>query len=314
MKMTQLNLRRAFLPALCLAFMGCSGKEFDPFGRLTSLRILAIQSDPVAPGPGESTTLTPLLYVPEGHSAPELTWSWCPFPSSGADGYECQFEPEQLGAFAENIQLPPLELGHGETASFENSLDPMLLSMLCSGGPEAAVLLHCDDGFPVQVKLTAKTDKEEVQAVRTLNLRFEESTPPNSNPELAGLEVKIEDEWLEVTPDFAQLLRRDETTELRAIVDDNQAEAYQTLNAAGELINHRERLTVSWFVETGSTRYERTGFIDSVSSLDILRENEWVPERTEDYAKDSAEIIMVIRDNREGSSWQRYTLGLTEAP
>ena len=49
---------------------GCAGEEFDPFNRLTSLRVLAIKSEPVAPAPGEVTTLSSLLYVPEGMPDP----------------------------------------------------------------------------------------------------------------------------------------------------------------------------------------------------------------------------------------------------
>ena len=43
------------LVGVALAVCGCNPDEFDPFNRLTGLRVLAIASDPVAPATGETT-------------------------------------------------------------------------------------------------------------------------------------------------------------------------------------------------------------------------------------------------------------------
>ena len=319
--MTRSPFSAAVALTLGLALSGCSGEEFDPFGRLTSLRILAIQSEPVAPGPGESTTLTPLLYVPEDHGEPEFIWSWCPFAGSGAEGYPCEFDPselagDELGVAGIDLGIPPLELGSGETATLQNTVNPMMLAMICEGTEEAHAFINCDHGFPAQVKLTVRTDKEEVTAVRTLHLRYDATQANNTNPVLDGFQIKIDGSWSDADEDFSTLLERDQTTDVRALVSSEQAERYQgpAGDAEGERATVRERLNIGWFVESGSTRYQRTGFIENVSTFDILQENEWVPARSEDYSGETSEIIMVLRDNREGTSWQRFTVGLTEQP
>ena len=74
---------------------GC-GEDFDPYNRLTGLRVLAIKAEPPAAGPGGEChavaraglhpTLTPLVFAPAGDVG-HLPWSWCPLPGSASDGY-----------------------------------------------------------------------------------------------------------------------------------------------------------------------------------------------------------------------------------
>ena len=63
--------------ATAVTAVGC-GEDFDPYTRLTSLRVLAIKSEvmtepanasggfQVSPGPGQTATLTPFVFVPAG--------------------------------------------------------------------------------------------------------------------------------------------------------------------------------------------------------------------------------------------------------
>ena len=308
------DLRLAALAAWIAAVGGCAGREFDPFNRLNSLRVLAIKSDPVAPGPGESTTLSALLYVPADQSEPELSWSWCPFPGSSDDGYPCEVDEENLGELEQMLKLPPLELGTGDTATLENTMDPTLLRMVCQGDPDAPALPFCKEGLPAQVKLTVRTDKDEVVAVRKLNIAFDPDLGANNHPVIDGVEARIDGEWLAIDDDFDELLPRDKSTDLRVSVTEDQAEQYESLDADGNLESSRERLTLTWFVESGSTKSQRTGFIEGVSPMDVLRENKWTPERTKDYSPDHAELVLVLRDSREGVTWHRVTVGLTEEP
>lgn len=330
--MTRLLLRGVALTSALALLSNCAGEEMAPYGRLTSLRVLAIQSTPVAPAPGETTTLTPLLYVPRGHSDPKFSWSWCPFPGSARDGYPCDPPQEalseiasldptgglgELGELLDAASFPPLELGAEPTASFAHTMDPGLLAVLCtSSNPEAteeAASFACPDGLPVQVRLRVKTDKDEVFAVRTLYLGLGPSSGPNHIPEVSGLELKHEGEWIEVTDDLSHPIPRDVSTELRARVTPAQAEEYEhgPQNAPSP---RRERLTISWFVESGDTRFERTGFIEDVAPFEVLARNEWIPARKDDYSRAKAEVILVLRDDREGVSWWRHTFNLGEEP
>jgi hypothetical protein len=312
--MKRFDLRLAVLPALLVAASGCAGREFDPYNRLNSLRVLAIKSDPVAPAPGETTTFSALLYVPKNHSEPELSWSWCPFPGSSDDGYPCEVEESSFGEFEQMMQLPPLDLGTGEMVTFENTLNPMILQMVCQGDADAPALPFCKEGLPAQIKLKVKTDKDEVIAVRKLNVRFDPEIGANNNPEIDGVEARIDGEWLTIDEDFDKKLRRDERTDLRANVTEEQAEQFESLDVEGNVETERERLTLTWFVESGNTRSERTGYIEGISPMDVLRENRWIPEPSKDYSPETAELVLVLRDSREGVAWHRVTVGLTESP
>jgi hypothetical protein len=311
------SLTLAALAPLLLGVVGCAGDPLAPFGRLTSLRVLAIQSDPVSPGPGETTTLTPLLYVPQDQAAPELEWSWCPFPGPAGDGYPCLVEEEDfadLGAAGVDLQLPPLELGTGATATFTNGLPPEVLAMLCAGPNGEAAGFACPTGFPVQIRLRAHNDDDEVVAVRSLYLRFDDTQPPNTPPELPGVEMKVERDWVPVDDAFDAPVQRDKANEFRALITEDQAESYPVSDPTGTTTTERERLTLTWFVETGWTKSGHTGFIEGVAPIEVLNENDWFPEREEDYERDTAEMVLVLRDNREGVSWWRHTFDVAEEP
>lgn len=304
----------ALMGCALFAAGGCSGNEFAPYGRLTSLRVLAIRSEPVAPAPGESTTLSALLYVPRGQSEPELEWSWCPFAGSSADGYPCLVEERDLQQLTGALEPPALDLGTGSTVTFQNAFPAPVLQGLCAGVLGVDVIPNCEGGFPVQIKLRVTTEEDEVMAVRKLRLRPDAETGSNTNPELQGVSVKVEDEWRPIDDSFAELLKRDETSELRASVTDDQAEEYQEIDERGNAKMVRERLNIAWFVESGDTKSERTSYVEDLFTIEQLEHNEWIPSRSEDYSGDTSELVLVLRDNREGVGWHRVTVGLTEDP
>jgi len=202
----------------------------------------------------------------------------------------------------------------GPTASFTHSLDPLLLAALCAGLGEELPGFVCPEGLPVQVRLRVRTDEDELFAVRTLYLGLDPTQAPNAIPELDGLQVQVDGEWVDVTDDGPAEVLRDEENELRALVDEDQAQSYELVGLDGEVTSARERLTLSWFVESGDTWAERTGYIEGVAPIEVLNENRWIPAREDDYPEDSSELILVLRDDREGTSWWRHTFDLVEAP
>ncbi|MBN1606304.1 MAG: hypothetical protein JW940_06705 [Polyangiaceae bacterium] len=312
MKRFHVGLCRCLL--LGAATAGCAGDRFDPFNRLNSLRVLAIQSDPVAPAPGESTTLSALLFVPKGQSQPVLTWSWCPFPGSAADGYPCTVDEKLFAGPGGQLALPPLELGTGDSVPFEHSIPGELLSTLCAGVAEMPELVVCDGGFPVQVKLHVKTDKDELVAVRTLRLRTDEQTGANENPVIEGVSARLGGKWHELGEAADATLPRDEVTKLKASVAEDQAEQYVGLDDYGKQATLQERLRMTWFIESGDTENEHTGFIDGLTDFEVLLDNSWIPANKDDYSRDASELILVLRDNRDGVSWHRVTVGLEDKP
>ena len=76
----------------------------------------------------------------------------------------------------------------------------------------------------------------------------------------------------------------------------------------------RERIFISWFVQTGNTRREVTTYIPNESDGKRFLENEWRPESTKDYAPETARIYAVLRDSRDGVSWQIATVKLVVVP
>ncbi len=312
--MKRILSRLGFGAVLLSLGSGCSEDDFDPYNRVNSLRVLAVRSEPVAPAPGESTELSALLFVPEGQSEPEYTWSWCPFPGTAEDGYPCEVDEQALSKLAGPIELPDLDLGSGETATFTHSLPLELLTALCERVPGSTELPNCGGGFPVQLKLTVKTDRDEVTAVRTLRLLLDEEAERNQNPSIDGVEARVKGDWQQLDDSADVMLPRNEETKLRATVSDDQSEEYSARDRSGQEVAVREQLTMTWFVESGDTRWMRTGYIHGVTDPDVFRENEWIPEKTEDYEPDQAQLVLVLRDDREGVGWRHARVSLEDKP
>ena len=109
------------------------------------------------------------------------------------------------------------------------------------------------------------------------------------------------------------LPRRIETT-IRARVSAAQSETFGTVDDLGVPSEEQERLIISWFTESGDVDVERTSFISGAVELADATENEWEPDNTEDYPRDTSEIVIVVRDSRGGVSWLRGLVGLEASP
>jgi hypothetical protein len=300
---------------IALALAGCA-EDFVPYNRLTSLRVLAVQSEPVAPLTGESAQLVPLIYTPPGEEVTSYQWSWCPFPGGASDGYPCAITEAEVrdlaGAAADSI--PPFDLGDEPTAVFENSIDPDLLELLCEGTAEAPALVDCQGGFPVQLKLTVRSADAEVITVRRLRLRFDPDSEPNANPVVDDLVAVVGGEEVTLGDDPVVAVPRGIETTIRARLSEEVAETFTGQDDDGDPIEERERLIFTWFVESGDTADERTVYIADTVDLADATENEWEPAEREDYPADQSRVIVVVRDSREGVTWRRGAAVLEEAP
>jgi hypothetical protein len=306
------------LPLLGLAALGFASaagcaEDFDPYNRLTALRVLAIASDPPNPGPGETATLRPLLHVPNGET-PTFAWSWCPVSGNANEGYRCPFTPEQLGMLA-GPGAPPisLDLGTEPTARLPHVVPPEVLQAICSGrfgGMTLPAEPDCKVGYPILVKMEVKTPTDTVVAVRTVNLRFGEIAA-NANPTIDGLRAVIGEAEVPIDGQALATLPRDKETVIKALVPPTAAEPLPGRPDQG----NRERVFLTWFVESGDTRDERTSFIEG---LDIPFErplsNRWEPARKKDYPRDTSRLVVVIRDDRGGVAWTDGVVKLEAQP
>jgi len=284
------------------ALVAC-GEDFSPYNRLTSPRVLAIASDPPAPMTGETTTISPILYLPEGVAVDSYEWSWCPFPGGASDGYPCLVTEEELEEYAggEDLGVPPFDLGTAPTATFTNSIVPLLFQAICAGAPDAPPPVDCFDGFPAQLKLVMRAGDVEITTIRRLRLRFDPAQETNAIPVIAGLDALLPDSEAPIDgTEPSVTIPRAEDTVIRARVDTASAEEFTDRDEDGQPITAFERLNLSWFVESGDTRSGRTSFIDGLVTFDRALENEWEPARVEDYPGDTSRIIVVVRDNRDG--------------
>lgn len=306
----------------CAAALGGCGEGFDPFNRLTGLRVLAIKSDPPSLGPGESATLSALVYTPPveggGTTPVTLQWSWCPFPGSPNNGYRCSVDEAELQAMAmqAGMTVARFDLGQGATATLPHTLHPLLLQEVCKGVPGLPQSIDCEGGFPIQVMVVVKTPTDEVTAVRTLRLRFDPTTTPNTNPRIDGLSVRLPamtvDLTINDTPEV--VLPRAKESLLKAAVPTELAESYPGKDENMQPAMLREQLTLTWFVETGNTDEERTRWVEGGFRAEKTFENTWEPERTKDYARDTSRVIVVVRDNRGGVDWRSAAVRLEAAP
>ena len=302
--------RMARLATLLVLVSGCDD-PFSPYARLEKLRVLAIAAEPPRPGPTESATLTPLLYAP-AEAAATLAWSWCPLVGAAEDGYPCLVEES---AFRAQIPgWPPFALGDGPIATFAHTVAPEHLRGLCAGSPAGAtapVLPDCEAGFPIVVRLEARTGADRVVAFFFMNLRFEEGHThlANQNPVIEQLLLGTPEERLPLDgariPAFAAA-----ETPVALAVSETSVENYLAPDERGELVGRREQLTFSWFVEAGEPRFPRTGFIDGVVPLGRAIENRWKFPEPPDPGLVRARMVVVVRDDRGGVSWRSATAEL----
>jgi hypothetical protein len=299
------------------AGVGC-GPGFDPYNRLNSPRVLAIQSEPVAPAPGETSTLSAKTYTPNG-IALTYDWSWCPV--TPAVGTPCPYTDDDLTALA-GVPVT-LHLGNTKTVPFQHNIPADLLQMLCNGMP-GFPMPDCTGGFPIQVRVAVCTDsdpagctttKTAVEAVRGMRLRLHpaDATDANANPTITGLHALIAGmdtpADLTATPS-PTLVRKKELVITADIHPEQDAEVYLGHDDAGLVAMVPERLTLSWFVESGDTNHQRTSYIQgTTASGDASDRVKWTPAYLKDE-KDAvrtdlsmSRVIVIIRDDRDGTAW-----------
>ena len=186
-----------------MAAAGC-GEDFDPYTRLTSLRVLAIKSEvttqpanasgglQVSPGPGETATLTPLMFVPDGDVITAWSWRWCPLAGSPNNGYQCAFASADdvmmmTGAHRARSSTWATRTPRRSPTAFLPSSSPG-----CAAGlPGVLAAPNCEGGYPIQIEMRVESMNDPgIDVVSTLRLRIDSPTPPlppmppNYNPVL----------------------------------------------------------------------------------------------------------------------------------
>jgi hypothetical protein len=293
---------------------GCGG-SFDPYNRLNSLRVLAIRSEPVAPAMGETSTIDAKLYTLPGQDA-TYAWSWCPFAT--APGAACPITEGDVSAMT-GVQVSfTLPAAADGSTTFTNPFPLQVFQTLCAGMGNIAAP-NCTDGYPIQLQLTVTTDNDQVQAVRPMRLRFRDTDQANTNPTVVGLFATLSDgsapqQFDGDPPPTMPTLPRHVKTAINTVIPDGTSELYNGTDDHGMAAQVYERLNLSWFIESGDTDSQRTGYIAGAPMLKDPTKVNWTPAFKKDYAPDTSRLILIIRDDRQGEGWIDGIVSLEPAP
>ena len=295
--------------ACALVLTACSS-DFAPYSELDRLRILAVQSDPATPMPGETTVLSALAFAPTGES-PSYHWSWCPVPAQASQSYACPLD--QVAAnqvFSAVVDpsggrvVPSLDLGTSPTASLSNPFPVAALAALCAVGLESQGFAHaldCEGGYPIMVTVDVSTASSSLRAGFVIRLPSESPPTLNQNPHPAGLSlagIELDD------PPATIVVSPSQTIDLRAQIPADASELRPIPAAEGPPGQRLERLTASWFADRGRVDTDRTVFIDGVSPLDQTSRNRWTAPDTQSWPADNrVQFMLVLRDDRGGVGW-----------
>jgi hypothetical protein len=303
---------RALFAAGALSLLCACERPFNPYNRLTGFRVLALIADPPTPAPGETSTLSALAYLPGagvGTALPGLVYAWslCLDPGSADAGFPC---------------AAPLDLGSDATATFVHAIDPTILAQACAGAGAMPAPFDCEGGFPAQIKLTVTSTRgvaDTIVAVSDIRLRFDAATSANLRPTVDALAV-VKDgvDVALATPDSGGdpviTLARNAESAIKAVVPAAASESYLGRNDDLQPALVHERLTFTWFVETGTTEQEHTGYLEGAGTLARNLTNKWTPGLSKDFPGNRAHLIVVARDNRGGVGWRAGLVGLEPLP
>ena len=328
--MTRATIKKIlFLPPLILAFLaGACARNFPAENQLQGLRILAIRATPPWIASGGSSTLDALVYSPD----PEIQyeWSWCPLRGGSESRYACSMTAEdfqkQLTAAGISGVESNYNLGTSASASFGYFGTTDTLTALCY-----SKMITCPtEGLSISIGLTVKSGGKTARAFKEIYLMLDSTSTANANPVLGEMRIgavgTTEENAGTVPAGSATVtLSFGNTYQFFVEVPTESAESYSqafsqavtqtvtqtaTPTAGGTYSrNVTETLTVSWYIEGGTTTVTQTSFNSAVTttSLDTLGQNQWTLPSAGEFDHSEIKIIPVIRDNRGGVGWLERT-------
>ena len=149
----------------CLWFwlsLAACGSDFDPPSYLKDVRVLAITSDKLEAGPGESVTLQPVVFVPPALTVTKVEWSFCPLTLGSAAAFGCiapQCETALATAPDQSTTANPLALGLACFSALSAAAD----GGLGAGGSTSMLTQVVDTVFRLRVTTSDGAVKEAVQ-------------------------------------------------------------------------------------------------------------------------------------------------------
>jgi hypothetical protein len=284
---------------------GCAD-EFAAYNLVRGSRLLGIRAVPPELAVDETTTLDALITAADARFA----WSWCPFTLGSEAGGGCAISEAELqmlaDAVAPGMTIPPYDLGSDPTASFTSEFTPEFLAAICQAlsgprAPDGAGAIQCAERFPITIRLEVRSGDSTITAVRELGLLAGQGVLANANPSIAGAQMIGPDGAVAADLMAAQIpvVPRGVEYQLMLDVPESAAERYE--DPGGEAT--REILTATWFFESGEMRKARSSFIEGVTDLANLGENQWTAPAAEGLTAARTRLFIVLRDDRGGLDW-----------
>jgi hypothetical protein len=103
-------------------------------------------------------------------------------------------------------------------------------------------------------------------------------------------------------------------TDIKALASQEASESYRGLDDDDQPADLRERLFITWFIETGDTDNTRTSYLPERTPFETMLNNLWSPEESRLYAPNQARIYVVLHDNRGGVGWRSGIVNLEPTP
>jgi hypothetical protein len=289
------------------------GEEFDPYYQIQDIRVLGIQASPPSLLPGERSRIKPLIYNSD-ESEVSYQWTWCPLSSGSSDSYECSITYEELSQqLPEGLSILPYDLGQTEEIDFTYPIPSPLVDAFCEALitqsenlPDFIELPSCTYGLPIYVTLSIAKGDQTITSVKKINLATQENQT-NKNPSIPKIYISSSGsaDQTELTSEKRIYLHREADYDFQVEIDESSSETY--IDEEGEV--QEESIVVSWFVESGELESTRTGYYPNQNSLQDLK-NKFKTPSFKEYNLDQLKMYVVVRDNRQGMSYQEYDLYL----
>jgi hypothetical protein len=293
---------------------------------LQAPRLLAIASNPAETQGRKPATLTALVAVPEGQTAPEVDWTLClsrkPLTELGPVNPVCLQADDGSGAVA--------SLGRGE--SVDTVLDQDVCKLFGPLRPSAKAgepagrpvdpdvtggfyqpVVATLDGLPSLGSIRIDCDPANLNRDDALSFRAQYRV--NENPRLRSLSISNPGASAVTLADddggTPTQVKAGSVVSFRAEWDEcptetmldgcSGAEHYVWYNRETYRVEpRREGISVAWYASKGSFEVEQTGLDEQQAASRRSTSNSWRP----GAASGSATVWVVVRDSRGGVGWR----------
>ncbi len=265
---------------LLLLLTGCSKPNLPEFNRLENIRILAFQTNTPEVSPGDSVTIKPII---SDITATSLSFSASACMDLGIShgaSATCQGNPSQIVLFTNKaLSLPGVGESWTGIADSFNVVVPTAPIIFMNHQP-----YEIYNGVNYLIEYTMTNNQgSSVTAIKRILVSDSAKTSKNTNPTTNTI-------YADGLPMNSLVLGVKSTLSTDLTV--SSSETYILKNSNLESLSQTEKLTTTWFVSDGETKYYRSSGVDT---------NVFTAPGTSPVGR-SFYLLVVTRDDRGGVS------------